>query len=75
MSDLVQRGLVTLLVDQVDQALPVLLVELLELTDVLLLLPLWAYGDGKHIGRLEATEVELDAAGDKRLVEGARSSP
>jgi hypothetical protein len=70
--DLARVGLVAFPIDQVHQRLPGAGAQPGQLAHVLLLLPLRAERDGDHVGRREASDVELDAAGHERAVVGAR---
>ena len=65
--------LVAVLVDEVDELLPATLVEPAQLADVLLVLAFWAESDRDDVRRAQSPDVELDAAGDERLVEVARA--
>src|SRR5579875_2792130 len=65
---------VALLIDQVDQLLPAIGTEIAQPPHVLLALPLLVERRADHIAGTQAPQVELDAAGDERLVEGTRPS-
>ena len=52
--DVVKWRLVSVLVNQIDQTLPVILAKATELSDVLLVLTIGAEGYSNHVGRPEA---------------------
>ena len=59
-------------VDLVNQIPPIRVVQSLELGNVLLVLLLDRERDGDHVGRAQASNIQLNVPGDERVVERAR---
>src|SRR5262245_35830899 len=73
MADGRQVRRVSVRVDFVNQGSPVRVVHALELSDILLVLFLEWEGDGDHVSRAQAADVQLDVTGHEGVVEPART--